>query len=312
MEKITDCLDKLLLNRNIRLDRYDANYIDDFHFIMKENYDIDSCKKGHNDIFDTLILLLKTDYHTEYEETDSLLLVTEVLKGILQNEHRYKPKISSDKDIIEHNYNNIPNWESLKKKNDVTSMLEIQIKYSLQSGGNLNNVSPDSHFNARFANEKHVLFNTFDKTYNILSVGNRWKDEIVYIRDKFNLPNTIGLDLFSNDNNYVKIGDIHNTKFDDNTFDVIYQKNTFNKLYDLRKALIECMRILKPGGLLISDDCYDYSMGVNPLARTNVTTNKWYFSFMKDNIDKILIDIENPINLTWLRNTGLFAIKIKK
>ena len=143
-------------------------------------------------------------------------------------------------------------------------------------------------------------------------MGNRWKGEIKFIREKFNLPYTYGLDLFSTDTNYVKIGDIHNTTFEDNSFDVIYQKNTFNKLYDLRKALDECLRILKPGGILVSNDCYDYSMGVNLLARTNVTNNKWYFLYLKDKTDSILLDIEQPIQNSWLRNSGLFAVKIKK
>ena len=45
----------------------------------------------------------------------------------------------------------------------------------------------------------------------------------------------------------------------------------------------------------ISNDCYDYTIGVNPLARTSVTTNKWYFSYLKNNIDTILLDVEQPI-----------------
>ena len=139
------------------------------------------------------------------------------------------------------------------------------------------------------------LFNSFSKDSKILSVGCRWKGEIEFIRNRFNLPYTYGLDLFSGDTDYIKIGDIHGTTFGDNTFDVVYQKNTFNKLYDLRKALNECIRILKPGGVLVSNDCYDYTIGVNPLARTSVTTNKWYFSYLKSNIDTILLDVEQPI-----------------
>ena len=42
--------------------------------------------------------------------------------------------------------------------------------------------------------------------------------------------------LLSSD--YIKIGDIHGTTFGDNTFDVVYQKNTFNKLYEYKCGLI--------------------------------------------------------------------------
>ena len=44
----------------------------------------------------------------------------------------------------------------------------------------------------------------------------------------------------------------------------------------------------------------------------SVTTNKWYFSYLKSNIDTILLDIEQPIKNSWLKNTGLFAVKINK
>ena len=312
MDELLNCLNILLLNRTERLDRFDASYIDDFHFILAENYDITNCGKSSNTAFNKLIEILKIECGKELDENISLREVTTLLQGLNFDKSKYLPHISSDKTCKKHKYNTISNWDKLKSEQTVKSKLEIQRLYSLQSGGNRNVSDPKIHFEARFSKYQNQLFNTFPKNFHILSVGNRWKGEIEFIRKKFNLPNTYGLDLFSEDINYVKIGDIHNTKFEDNTYDVVYQKNTFNKLYDLRKALNECIRILKPNGILISNDCYDYSVGVNPLARTSVTNNKWYFLYLKDKIDIILLDIEQPIQNSWLRNSGLFAVKIKK
>ena len=310
MEELKKCLDILLLNRNVRLDRFDADYLDDFHYIMRENYNINSCEKNSNDVFDKIIEILNKYFNGNIIDNTPLEKVSKILKDCILNKSDYKPKYSSNEECREHKYHTTNNWEILKNKKDVKSMLTIQKNYSLQSGGT-HSAGPNSHFNARFRNQKHELFNNLNPNSKVLSIGNRWKDEIIYIRNQFKLPNTIGLDLFTTDENYVKIGDIHEAPFNDNTFDVVYQKNTFNKLYDLRKALDECVRILKPGGLLVSDDCLDYTIGVNPLARTNVTTNKWYFSYLKNNIDRIIVDIEEKVNFSWLANTGLFAIKIK-
>ena len=312
MDELLNCLNLLLLNRKERLDRFDASYIDDFHFILAENYGITNCGKSSNTTFNKLIEILKNECGKELDESTSLREVTTLLQGLNFDRSKYLPHISSDETCKKHKYHTISNWDKLKSEQTVKSKLEIQRLYSLQSGGSRDNNNPAGHFEARFSEHQNKLFNTFSKDSKILSVGNRWKGEIKFIRENFNLPYTYGLDLFSTDTNYVKIGDIHNTTFEDNSFDVIYQKNTFNKLYDLRKALDECLRILKPNGILISNDCYDYTIGVNPLARSNVTTNKWYFSYLKSSIDSILLDIEQPIENSWLRNSGLFAVKIKK
>ena len=53
---------------------------------------------------------------------------------------------------------------------------------------------------------------------------------------------------------------MHDMPFEDNTFDVVYQKNTFNKSYNIRKCLDECVRVLVDGGVIISDEILGYNI----------------------------------------------------
>jgi len=45
-------------------------------------------------------------------------------------------------------------------------------------------------------------------------------------------------------------GDVHNLHYEDNSFDIIIMDNILEHLSDFRKALLECRRVLKEGGLL--------------------------------------------------------------
>ena len=313
MSTLMESLKNLLLNRSVRLDRFDADYIDDFHFIMKENYNIHTCKRGINDDFDNVCKILTDKSGFQINENTSVEELSKILKDV-EWKSVFKPKITPKSAHVKYNYNTIKGWNEIKDKKDIGTINDIQKKYSLRQGAD----GPGGRtcFSIRFNNEKHNLFSKLNSKSHVLSIGCRWVGEIKYIRNTFNLPNTFGLDLFSKDEEYVKVGDIHKAPFEDNTFDVVYQKNTFNKLYDLRKALDECIRILKPGGLLVSDDCLDYIIGVNPVARSNVTSNGWFIAYLKNHIDKVVLNIESPAtppaDSLWRNKEGLIVIKIKK
>ena len=314
MNELVEPLNRLLNERYVRLDRFDADYIDDFHLIMRENYKISNCKKGINNDFDKICEIITNKYSKNFDENVTIEEISEILKNEISDRSLFKPKITPKNEHTKYNYHTIKNWDNIKDNKDVETINEIQSKYSLRQGAN--GSGGKTCFAIRFSTEKHTLFNSFNSSSHILSIGCRWVDEIKYIRQEFNLPNTIGLDLFSDNEDYVKVGDIHKAPFDDNTFDFIYKKNKFNKLYDLRKALDECVRILKPGGFLVTDDCLDYTIGVNPVARSNVTSNKWFIMYLQDNIDSVVLDIENPAtpsaDRVWRKKEGLLVIKIKK
>ena len=93
---------------------------------------------------------------------------------------------------------------------------------------------------------------------------------------------------------------------------MIYQKNTFNKSYDIRKALEECVRVLRPGGILVSDECLDYVDGVSEIARTNIVSNEWYLNCLRDNVEKVVFNKEWTASASFIRKSGGIALKIKK
>lgn len=145
-----------------------------------------------------------------------------------------------------------------------------------------------------------------------LTIGPRWAGEIRYFRDGLGLPQTIGLDLFTNDPELVVVGDMHEMPFEDSSFGLVYQRNTFDKSYDIRRALHECVRVLRSGGVLISDDCYDYVHGVSQLARTNLKRNRQMLRVLGAHAGEVLYDEEPDSNEDWIERCGQLAVTIEK
>lgn len=317
--EIKQLLEKILLNREFGLDRFDANYIDDFQYIMRENYSIDTIKdKDKNKYFKQLVELL------QMSDTDEIGSIQSKLKNFDIDYTKFGPLISEDGN----NTNYGVTYDNSKNINDI---LLYQKQYSIKSNGTEDRQSSES-YNSLWDREGYTNFGKIktdimndllnrkilNKESLILALGPRWYCEIEMFRTANNMglgfPNSFGLDLFSYDENLVYVGDMHDMPFEDNSFDMIYQRNTFNKSYDLRKSLTECIRVLKPGGILMSDDCMDYTVELNSISRTNITGNKWYTSFLKDNIDEIIISEEIEVGsiISWINKVGLYVARIKK
>lgn len=146
----------------------------------------------------------------------------------------------------------------------------------------------------------------------VLTIGPRWVGEIHYFRDQLGLKGTIGLDLFTTDKDLVTVGDMHDMPFEDNTFGLIYQRNTFDKSYDIRACLRECVRVLRDGGVLITDDCYAYTNGVSELSRTSLKHNRQVVRALGDNAGEVLHDAETDSEQDWIERVGQLAIRITK
>lgn len=102
-----------------------------------------------------------------------------------------------------------------------------------------------------------------------LSIGPRWTTEIRYFRDVLGLRAHRGLDLFSSDPDLVDVGDMHEMPYGDSSFQLVFVKNTLDKSYDIRRAVAECCRVLKPGGILVVDQVCAYGWNT-PLTRTDI------------------------------------------
>jgi SAM-dependent methyltransferase len=83
----------------------------------------------------------------------------------------------------------------------------------------------------------------------VLCVGCRNDDEIRYFR-KRGADKVVGIDLY-NAGPDILIMDMHDLKFPDSSFDVVYSRHSFEHAFDKRKAGLEFVRVLKPGGVVV-------------------------------------------------------------
>lgn len=87
------------------------------------------------------------------------------------------------------------------------------------------------------------------KCDSILSIGPRDENEIETISSFFPKSKVSGLDLFSASPK-IKVGDMHNMPFDNNSFDMTIAIHNMEHSYDPHKSLGEMFRVTKEGGLL--------------------------------------------------------------
>lgn len=84
----------------------------------------------------------------------------------------------------------------------------------------------------------------------VLVIGPRNEAEILLLAlYGFPLRNITGVDLFSY-SPLIQLGDMHNLRFPDNSFDVVYTAWTLAYAYDLKKAAAEIVRVAKPGAVV--------------------------------------------------------------
>lgn len=309
-----------LIPRNETVDRFDADYLDDLHHILREEHGIGAASGGtpaQRKAVAELRTIAGLSERAPLSELGPALARAGVPRA------GYAPHRADETTKKKFRYAKVPSW---KKAKDVTlqqspdaveTIKKVQIEFSLQQGG-----KHGYEFDALARPETGDPWTPFlqglvqQKVLRAdepaLTIGPRWAGEIRYFRQVVGLTGTIGLDLFSHEPDLVKVGDMHKMPFPDSHFGLVYQRNTFNKSYDIRKALLECVRVLRPGGVLVSDDLLGYKIGVTELARTNMKTNRWMVRFLGDHVDKVLYDQETPSGQDWFERVGQVAIRIRK
>lgn len=83
----------------------------------------------------------------------------------------------------------------------------------------------------------------------ILCVGCRNTDEIKYFKKK-GASDVVGIDLYHISSDVI-VMDMHELKFEDESFDVVYSRHSFEHAFDKNKAATEFIRVLKPGGVVV-------------------------------------------------------------
>lgn len=95
----------------------------------------------------------------------------------------------------------------------------------------------------------------------VLCVGCRNTDEIRYFR-KRGAAEVFGVDLYSDDPD-IRIMDMHDLKFPDGSFDVVYSRHSFEHAYDKRKAGLEFVRVLRHLGVVVIEVPGKYKGGAD-------------------------------------------------
>ena len=238
---------QILNEKPILMDSFDSSYLNDFHHILKENFSITNVKDSK--LKNILNLLDTPNIKTTLELRDNLLKILdegEFFPNRMSQELRNKLK--------HHQVSNFSSLSNVTSQESKEKAKEFLIGYSqLQGGGtDISLTDFERNWGGRTLEMRHKLNSILTEEkenkpdIKMLTLGPRWPAEITYIREKFGID-AMGLDLFSIDESKIIIGDMHEMPFEDNSYDIVYEKNTYNKSYDFRKALDESVRVLKPG-----------------------------------------------------------------
>ena len=118
----------------------------------------------------------------------------------------------------------------------------------------------------------------------ILCVGCRNNDEIDYFRSK-GAKSVIGIDLFSNSRN-ILVMDMHDMRFEDNSFDIIYSSHSLEHAFNVKKAVNEFIRVARDGGTIIIEVPTRYKKGGSDLFDFETPEN--LLGFFKPHLDKVI------------------------
>lgn len=122
------------------------------------------------------------------------------------------------------------------------------------------------------------------KSCKVLSIGPRTEGEIFNIvKNGFNknLVSAIDLQTYSP---LIKLGDIHEIPFDDNSFDIVLCGWVLRYSYNRKKAISELIRVTKDKGIISIGSTY---------KDDDQFTNEKIVNFFGDNLSNKLFDLNN-------------------
>ncbi len=107
----------------------------------------------------------------------------------------------------------------------------------------------------------------------VLILGPRYVDEVLFFRNILGLPKTIGLDLRDEEGLLLK-GDMHHMPFENNRFKLVYGASVIEYAYNIRQVVDEIARVLKRPGYVANICRSNRSCSPSPTGRTDVGTSE--------------------------------------
>lgn len=95
----------------------------------------------------------------------------------------------------------------------------------------------------------------------VLCIGCRNRDELLCFR-KHGAADVVGIDLFS-DHPDILVMDMHELRFPDRSFDVVYSRHSFEHAFDKGKAAREFVRVLREPGVMAIEVPGNYRGGAD-------------------------------------------------
>jgi SAM-dependent methyltransferase len=126
----------------------------------------------------------------------------------------------------------------------------------------------------------------------VLCVGCRNMVEINYLEAR-GLINVRGIDLFSL-NPQIQVMDMHDMKFQDHQFDVIYSSHSLEHSQDLKRVIGEFMRVAKPGALVALEVPIHYRTTKTDMI--DFGSAERLADAFKPHIEKIVFSEEQPLH----------------
>lgn len=294
-----------------RCEQYDFSYLDMLGWIIVEKYGIE---EGINKEAELNNLLGTAGFSRGINKERE-----DKFKELGIKHENYSPQKSTDEFKTLQEYKIPKSWEQAKDKTIQDGNAEIinnlQAEYSLKSirkpYSGISRPETGDMWSERI--KKWIGLGMIDTEMPAMSIGCRWADEIKYFRS-LGLKNLFGLDLFSEDGNLIKIGDVHNLGYADSSFSFAYQRNTFDKLFDIRQAFGEVVRVLADNGIFIYDDVISHTQGLNELVRSSPSCVEWILQHLKarDINFEVLFKNQVECNAPWCRYVAQLAVQIKK
>lgn len=154
----------------------------------------------------------------------------------------------------------------------------------------------------------------------ILSVGPRTEGEILnLIGNGFLLKNISGLDIISY-SPWIKLGDMHNMPFENDSFDIVILGWVISYSYDPEIVAKEVIRVAKNNAIISIGVEYGGDEGINqikklgyiPGAGRQTSDSKLLMSYFGNNVDKVFFTHNIDEERKHLKGSVIAIFKIKK
>lgn len=273
---LTRALLDSLVDKRLAPRFYDYDYLEDVVGIAGGRYCTDDgCGAQYTTAALRALSILSGTEH------DNCHALSGRLTHLLGRDHGYVPTRG---DVMQHVRNVIPEltdeFIALKAERNVTRFLEINREYSRRQAHTLGTWDVRALSLLRgYERDHHLLLRTLidlmqsgrlSAADDVLLVGPRHIDEVVFFRKVLGLRRAIGLDLFPFGKDEIVGGDMHQMPFESNRFRVVFCAGTLSYSFNVRRVIDEMARVTKRPGYVFLVDAGGRHGGANALGRSDI------------------------------------------